>query len=92
MLDFSKRHTSKIFEENEINFLNGLLTALLKIDRCCQMYNRKIDTMKKAKESDSVVQLNLKITNCNLFFIAENNRTYILIYSIYFQEFSNQNI
>ncbi|KAK9296336.1 hypothetical protein QLX08_009661 [Tetragonisca angustula] len=41
--------------------------------KCCQMYNRKIETMKKAKESDSVVQLNLKITNCNLFFIAENN-------------------
>ena len=78
MLDFSKRHTSKIFEENEVNFLNGLLTATLSIDRCCQMYNRKIETIKKAKESDSVVQLNLKITNCNLFFIAENNRTYII--------------
>ncbi|KOX78506.1 hypothetical protein WN51_07913 [Melipona quadrifasciata] len=42
--------------------------------KCCQMYNRKIETIKKAKKSDSVVQLNLKITNCNLFFIAENNQ------------------
>ena len=40
--------------------------------------------MKKAKESDSVVQLNLKITNCNLFFIAENNRTYTYICDLLF--------
>lgn len=45
--------------------------------RCCQIYNRKIETMKNTKKSDNIIQLNLKITNCNLFFIAENNRTYI---------------
>ncbi|OAD59560.1 hypothetical protein WN48_08668 [Eufriesea mexicana] len=41
--------------------------------RCCQMYNRRIETFKSTKESDSVIQLNLKITNCNSFFIAENS-------------------
>ncbi|XP_076622390.1 bridge-like lipid transfer protein family member hobbit isoform X1 [Colletes latitarsis] len=40
--------------------------------KCCQRY-RKSETMKKTRESDNVIQLNLKITNCNLFFIAENN-------------------
>lgn len=34
--------------------------------------------MKQAKDLDNVAQLNLKITNCNLFFIAENNRMYII--------------
>ncbi|KAG6797637.1 hypothetical protein HZU73_06957 [Apis mellifera caucasica] len=41
--------------------------------KCCQIYNRKIERMKNTKKSDNIVQLNLKITNCNLFFIAENN-------------------
>lgn len=45
--------------------------------RCCQIYNKKIERMKNTKKSDNIVQLNLKITNCNLFFIAENNRMYI---------------
>ncbi|XP_076682699.1 bridge-like lipid transfer protein family member hobbit isoform X2 [Andrena cerasifolii] len=40
--------------------------------RCCERY-KKTEAMKEAKDSDSVVQLNLKITNCNVFFIAENN-------------------
>ncbi|XP_034174708.2 bridge-like lipid transfer protein family member hobbit [Osmia lignaria lignaria] len=43
--------------------------------KCCQRYNSKrAETMKQARDdSDNVAQLNLKITNCNLFFIAENN-------------------
>ncbi|XP_012140233.2 bridge-like lipid transfer protein family member hobbit [Megachile rotundata] len=41
--------------------------------KCCQKYSRRTETTKRTKDSDSVAQLNLKITNCNLFFIAENN-------------------
>ncbi|KOC61463.1 UPF0378 protein KIAA0100 [Habropoda laboriosa] len=41
---------------------------------CCQRYKKRTETRRRDnKESDNVVQLNLKITNCNLFFIAENN-------------------
>ncbi|XP_076169886.1 bridge-like lipid transfer protein family member hobbit [Ptiloglossa arizonensis] len=40
--------------------------------KCCQRYRRS-ETTKKTRDPDSIIQLNLKITNCNLFFIAENN-------------------
>ncbi|XP_053971021.1 protein hobbit [Hylaeus volcanicus] len=40
--------------------------------KCTQRY-RRTETTKKTSDPDNVIQLNLKITNCNLFFIAENN-------------------
>ncbi|XP_017893303.1 protein KIAA0100 [Ceratina calcarata] len=45
--------------------------------KCCQQqYNGRVkETMEDVEESDNdeKVQLNLKVTNCNLFFIAEND-------------------
>ncbi|XP_076248425.1 bridge-like lipid transfer protein family member hobbit [Calliopsis andreniformis] len=40
--------------------------------KCCRKYKRT-ETTRQVRDPESVVQLNLKITNCNLFFIAENN-------------------
>ncbi|XP_054012665.1 protein hobbit [Hylaeus anthracinus] len=40
--------------------------------KCTQRY-RRTETTKKTSDPDNIIQLNLKITNCNLFFIAENN-------------------
>ncbi|XP_015437113.1 PREDICTED: protein KIAA0100 [Dufourea novaeangliae] len=40
--------------------------------KCCQRYGRTEPT-NKARDTDNVIQLNLKVTNCNSFFIAENN-------------------
>lgn len=40
--------------------------------KCSQKY-RGTETTRETRDPENVVQLNLKITNCNLFFIAENN-------------------
>lgn len=48
--------------------------------RCYKKYQQPV-VERKLTISYNPIQLNLKITNCNLFFIAENKCKYIIVYT-----------